>query len=90
MPERLPRAEWGAGDGGGGESPPAGKGAARGRDWGAAVGAIGGVPAVGQSLFAAGTDGFIRKAPPPPPPYCCPYPCPYCTLPLLTTASLLC
>ena len=23
---------------------------------------------------------------PPPPPYCCPYPCPYCTLPLLTTA----
>ena len=21
--------------------------------------------------------------PPPPPPYCCPYPCPYCTLPLL-------
>ena len=21
---------------------------------------------------------------PPPPPYCCPYPCPYCTLPLLT------
>ena len=21
-----------------------------------------------------------------PPPYCCPYPCPYCTLPLLTTA----
>jgi hypothetical protein len=24
---------------------------------------------------------------PPPPPYCCPYPCPYCTLPLLTTAK---
>ena len=24
---------------------------------------------------------------PPPPPYCCPYPCPYCTLPLLTTAG---
>ena len=24
---------------------------------------------------------------PPPPPYCCPYPCPYCTLPLLTTAN---
>ena len=23
-----------------------------------------------------------RPPPPPPPPYCCPYPCPYCTLPL--------
>ena len=23
----------------------------------------------------------------PPPPYCCPYPCPYCTLPLLTTGG---
>jgi len=25
----------------------------------------------------------------PAPPYCCPYPCPYCTLPLLTTARPL-
>jgi hypothetical protein len=28
---------------------------------------------------------FSARASPPPPPYCCPYPCPYCTLPLLTT-----
>jgi hypothetical protein len=61
MPERLPRAEWGAGDGGDGQSPPAGKGARR------------RPPAVGRSLFAAGTDSFIRKrdapvAPPAPAP----------------------
>jgi hypothetical protein len=24
----------------------------------------------------------------PPPPYCCPYPCPYCTLPLAAVAAL--
>jgi carbamoyl-phosphate synthase/aspartate carbamoyltransferase/dihydroorotase len=36
-------------------------------------------------------DVFIdaAKASSPPPPYCCPYPCPYCTLPLLTTAKPL-
>jgi len=31
--------------------------------------------------------GAARRLPPPP--YCCPYPCPYCTLPLLTTAKPL-
>jgi len=31
--------------------------------------------------------GFEAGEPPPPPPYCCPYPCPYCTLSLLTTAK---
>ena len=32
-----------------------------------------------------------RRLPQPPPPYhCCPYPCPYCTLPLLTTAQPRC
>ena len=28
----------------------------------------------------------VAGTPPPPPPYCCPSPCPYCTLPLWTTA----
>ena len=23
---------------------------------------------------------LLLECPPPPPPYCCPYPCPYCTL----------
>ena len=32
----------------------------------------------------ARTDGpCASRDQPPPPPYCCPYPCPYCTLPLL-------
>ena len=31
-----------------------------------------------------GRRGWTR---PPPPPFCCPYPCPYCTLPLLTTTA---
>ena len=35
------------------------------------------------------TAGRARAARPPPPPYCCPYPCPYRTLPLLTTANAL-
>ena len=33
--------------------------------------------------------GQVRPVLAPPPPYCCPYPCPYCTLPLLTTAKPL-
>jgi hypothetical protein len=35
---------------------------------------------------SAGT-GAVGSPTPPPPPYCCPYPCPYCTVPLLTTDS---
>jgi len=46
----------------------------------------------GQVVWAAGQgvldfEGQVRgsqlsleETPPPPPPYCCPYPCPYCTL----------
>ena len=37
---------------------------------------------------AAAARGAGAAAPPPPPPYCCPYPCPYCTLPL--SARLRC
>ena len=44
----------------------------------AAAGASAGTAAEGPALLATCT---------PPPPYCCPYPCPYCTLPLLTTAT---
>ena len=31
---------------------------------------------------------FIMRSAPPPPPYCCPYPCPYCTLPAPSTHLL--
>jgi len=31
-----------------------------------------------SGFVVPGTTGF--GLPPPPPPYCCPYPCPYCTL----------
>ena len=35
-------------------------------------------------VTVARTDGpCASRDQPPPPPYCCPYPCPYCTLPLL-------
>jgi len=40
-------------------------------------------------LSAEAVPVLQRETAPPghtPPPYCCPYPCPYCTLPLLTTA----
>ena len=33
--------------------------------------------AASESGFGAGVGGW---SPPPPPPFCCPYPCPYCTL----------
>ena len=41
-------------------------------------------PPLGRDEAARGLE-----LPPPPFPYCCPYPCPYCTLPLLTTAKPL-
>jgi len=37
----------------------------------------------------ADAHGHRNRDAPPPPPYCCSYPCPYCTLPLLTTAKPL-
>jgi hypothetical protein len=36
---------------------------------------------------AQGSAGRRGLSVPSPPPYCCPYPCPYCTLPLLTTTA---
>ena len=40
----------------------------------------------GRSLMAQAAHRVETTAPPLPP-YCCPYPCPYCTLPLLTTTA---
>ena len=47
-----------------------------------ALGGSGGERGRGRGRRAQG-----HLAPPPPPPYCCPYPCPYCTLPLLGGAG---
>jgi hypothetical protein len=48
------------------------------------AGAPGELAANASGLAARGIDGRGEVPPPPPPPYCCPYPCPYWTLPLLT------
>jgi hypothetical protein len=37
--------------------------------------------------YTAYGHGVTTGKPPPPPPYRCPYPCPYCTLPLLTSTA---
>jgi len=45
-----------------------------------------GVPGARAALIRAPSP--LPGPDPPPPPFCCPYPCPYCTLP--TVHSLLC
>ena len=65
------------------------------REWAEEVNGSNGVPAcriAPRPLLRArplqGASGSSLSEPPPPLPYCCPYPCPYCTLPLLTTAAV--
>jgi hypothetical protein len=48
-----------------------------------------GWPAPGPHRARLGTNTRTMTSRRPPPPDCCPYPCPYCTLPLLTTAKPL-
>jgi len=67
----------------------AGAGAARrgvGRERWERRGAARGVRAAGAGAERAPRGGGHHKGAPPLP-YCCPYPCPYCTLPLLTRAK---
>ena len=45
--------------------------------WTRRSGAQGGARGAEAARFSSGTT---REHDPPPPPYCCPYPCPYCTL----------
>ena len=56
--------------------PPAARSAAA---WARAAAALAAASAAAW-LATAALDHMVKNFPPPPPPYCCPYPCPYCTL----------